>query len=837
MIARDVMGVDLEHVTANGIARNDAFTTTCLIELLSEIQKSMLAHSYSTSSSLPSHRGGSSASAVGSSSEPGSQHDHTGAAFTNPNRNEVAGAIVDEALWTDEPQGGAAAANTNRYEYNYSGNNADHNNPLVHAGNVGLDGRSGSSSEDGVAYYDEKPRSEIALEAALDLLEINRYLPDANRLHPVMHRDLGRQPHPLLDSATTATAESNSSTNNGGDNGGDNGSDNGSETEDSDGVEGGGRRPDLQAHHDLSYEIQALINRYTNDVNGVHNDGETTTSSESDLEELLACESAAAGRVHVGGGALIGSGYPARTSAHAVDGRVSAPTVELLDAHNRAWEEKAQQSPDPTVRFFDGQPRRPQQQQGATGVNSKEFNSTAAATTAAATVGAPRLQTFNRLDGTEEQGPRSDTSLSHPDSLGGGDGIGTVGTKDTGAGIVNTDLARSHPSRGINQRREGILKAVLRGTTATATADAAVAPSVGLSAAVTPHPYHRGAGGISGGDDSGLSRKEKQKKRTKKGAGASVAGGYRGDKPWNQKKTKTKKSSNNRISLTNASRGRRPHPSPAGAHVAPPRIKSRNEVRTACGIKHPGPRAGVAVPNIEAVLPGLPVAQHVKRHLWSTHMKRAEAALRNTAADAKRPPPAPALLAEEMERRQVGRIARANEDAVRKKRVEAALASKERALKVRRAVYEQRRSSMQLTQFYQQYHRKQQAQQIRRRTGEELAVRRLFNQYTKEAMDRTREAEKYAKEMQATEDRRRKDEILSCARWFEDQVELFEASRINAQTDTKALERAKEREFEKLKADMQQSVQDVQKNLLLEFDYSAKARLLDVDFNIDFNRI
>lgn len=186
-----------------------------------------------------------------------------------------------------------------------------------------------------------------------------------------------------------------------------------------------------------------------------------------------------------------------------------------------------------------------------------------------------------------------------------------------------------------------------------------------------------------------------------------------------------------------------PAPAPAPPKIKPHKYK---QALAAAGVKHPGPRAGpapVPVPNIEAVLPGLHVSQHVKRQLWSTHMKRAEAALRNSAAEAKRPPPAPALLAEDVERRQVARIARAKEDAERKKRVEAEADSKDRALKVRRAVYEQRRSSAQLKQFYQQYHRKQQSQQLRRRTGEELAVRKLFEQYTREAMERTRESERY----------------------------------------------------------------------------------------------
>jgi hypothetical protein len=61
------------------------------------------------------------------------------------------------------------------------------------------------------------------------------------------------------------------------------------------------------------------------------------------------------------------------------------------------------------------------------------------------------------------------------------------------------------------------------------------------------------------------------------------------------------------------------------------------------------------------------------------------------------------LLAQEMERRQASRLLRAKEDATRQQRVQAELASKEQAIKVRRAVYEQRRTSAQLKQFYNKY--------------------------------------------------------------------------------------------------------------------------------------
>lgn len=60
-------------------------------------------------------------------------------------------------------------------------------------------------------------------------------------------------------------------------------------------------------------------------------------------------------------------------------------------------------------------------------------------------------------------------------------------------------------------------------------------------------------------------------------------------------------------------------------------------------------------------------------------------------------------------------------------------------------------------------------------------------------------------------------------------MELFEASRSSAQTDTKAAERAKEREFAKLKAEMQAQIVNVQGHILDELDYSAEARLADVD--------
>jgi DNA-binding Xre family transcriptional regulator len=43
------------------------------------------------------------------------------------------------------------------------------------------------------------------------------------------------------------------------------------------------------------------------------------------------------------------------------------------------------------------------------------------------------------------------------------------------------------------------------------------------------------------------------------------------------------------------------------------------------------------------------------------------------------------------------------------------------------------------------------------------------------------------------------NEIISYARWFEDQIELFDATRRSAEVDSKAVSRVKEREFQKVR--------------------------------------
>ena len=265
-----------------------------------------------------------------------------------------------------------------------------------------------------------------------------------------------------------------------------------------------------------------------------------------------------------------------------------------------------------------------------------------------------------------------------------------------------------------------------------------------------------------------------------------------------------------------------PHPHPHPRHAAAePSASQRSPIPLPAALQH-----RPAVPDIEAVLPSLPVSQHVKRHLWQAHLKRAEAALRNSATTSRKPS-APVLLAEETRRRQASTLARANDDAARQQRVQAELASKAQAIKVRRAVYEQRRTSAQLKQFYNKYHLKQQSQQLRRRTGEELAVRRMFEQYTKEATDRARLSERYVKEQQQLEDQKRQDEIISYARWFDDQVELFEAARKAAQTDSKADTRATERELVLAKQEMQHQIVQEQAHIFDELDYSAYSRVID----------
>ena len=222
----------------------DAFTTTCLIELLSEIQRSMLqslqshpsADSNSPPSSTPSTPspyaaasahppvhgyGGASAttsfsvarprgglmtssvrsvgglmtssvrsvgglmtssvrsvdgglmtSSVRSVDQNRSAH-HRRAAGKGSNNGLGNGAAAagaaydeDEELWTDNaPLGASAATAASRSQRKHSNSNGGDSDRSTYS----------SSSTYGGVVYDERPRSEAVLEAALDLLEINRY--------------------------------------------------------------------------------------------------------------------------------------------------------------------------------------------------------------------------------------------------------------------------------------------------------------------------------------------------------------------------------------------------------------------------------------------------------------------------------------------------------------------------------------------------------------------------------------------------------------------------------------------------------------------------------------
>ena len=250
-----------------------------------------------------------------------------------------------------------------------------------------------------------------------------------------------------------------------------------------------------------------------------------------------------------------------------------------------------------------------------------------------------------------------------------------------------------------------------------------------------------------------------------------------------------------------------------------------------------GVRTGPAtVPNFEAAFPSMPVDPHLRRSLWSKYVKHAQTVIRNKAdASPHRRLRKDAHLLQKHHQASA-RLDRLKDEKTRIERLRAQDAAKERACRVRRAVYDRRRGAAQLQQFYSKLHRMQKSKQLQHRTTEELAVRRLFEDYLTEAKENTHFMKKYAKELQVHEQRERDDAVASLWQRFNDQIELLEHDMHQQGNVVGKTSKVQRQEFtqyhNKLRAQMRREIEDMQEHILDEFDYSGRERLRDADFEL-----
>ena len=246
-------------------------------------------------------------------------------------------------------------------------------------------------------------------------------------------------------------------------------------------------------------------------------------------------------------------------------------------------------------------------------------------------------------------------------------------------------------------------------------------------------------------------------------------------------------------------------------------------------------RADPGVPNFEEAFPSMPVDAHARRHLWSKYVKHAQTVIRNKAGAASphRLKRKDAHLLGKHHQAAV-RLDGLKQEAARVERMRGQDAARERAGRVKRAVYERRRSAAQLRQFYSKLHTAQKSKQLQHRTTEELAVRHLFEDYLKEAKDNALFMKRYAKEQLRSEQRTRDDALASLWNRFADQIELLEAD-VHQHRDTAGMvSKAKRREFDSyhkgLSQKMRTEIEGMQEQIIDEFVYSGLGRLRDGDF-------